>query len=331
MRTPPWQLSASAQTEFDGKLSDYLVPSISVKFTHFDNLVINADSCCRCGGGPPFSMQPGDRGWINILEDMDIEGTKTIVDELTVFTRLLLLVVHMLVADVGTFKVPCFGWASMIAYHGFSELFHNPLGGTSTAAFEGDFGFKVLISSDPGELEKKLYSEIAECRLAMMATFFRDGFFDPFGFTADGRVASFRRRRQHQTDGRFCRWATTGLITPEITAKLPSCLSSSAGSKFKGGPSDWGTISKVPSLDCATSMIALDGLCELSQDQSAGTAAAEGSCGFMVLTSSNAAEGEKELSTEIIDGRLAMTAIIGMSSIMAGPAPLRESTVCMIY
>jgi len=49
-------------------------------------------------------------------------------------------------------------------------------------------------------------------------------------------------------------------------------------------------------------MIAYAGFFELFQDQSAGTAAAEGDCDFKILTSSNAAEREKELSTEIIDG-----------------------------
>ena len=52
--------------------------------------------------------------------------------------------------------------------------------------------------------------------------------------------------------------------------------------------------------------------CDLSLDQSAGTAAAAGDFGFMVLTSSNPAEKTKKLSAELANGRLAMMAIIGM-------------------
>ena len=47
-----------------------------------------------------------------------------------------------------------------------------------TAAAAGDFGFKVLTSSDPAEKTKKLAAEIANGRLAMMAIigmFFQDG------------------------------------------------------------------------------------------------------------------------------------------------------------
>ena len=38
-----------------------------------------------------------------------------------------------------------------------------------TDAYAGDFGFKVLTSSDPAEKTKKLNAEIANGRLAMMA------------------------------------------------------------------------------------------------------------------------------------------------------------------
>ena len=53
-------------------------------------------------------------------------------------------------------------------------------------------------------------------------------------------------------------------------------------------------------------------ICELSQDQSAGTAAAAGDFGWKVLTSSDAAEKQSKLAAEIANGRLAMMAIIGM-------------------
>merc|ERR1712032_682852 len=93
----------------------------------------------------------------------------------------------------------------------------------------GDYGFKVLTSSDPAERAKKLAAEIANGRLAMMAIigmFFQDGltgsawgdwalytasplrafeselgvqapvgFWDPVGFTKDGNLDNFKRRR----------------------------------------------------------------------------------------------------------------------------------------
>ncbi|KAL9138975.1 Light-harvesting complex [Amphidinium carterae] len=73
-------------------------------------------------------------------------------------------------------KVPALGWAQMIAYAAFCELSQDQSPGTPGA--KGDLGFKVLTSSDPVELEKKLSAEIANGRLAMMAIigmFFQDG------------------------------------------------------------------------------------------------------------------------------------------------------------
>ncbi|CAK0879630.1 unnamed protein product [Prorocentrum cordatum] len=118
------------------------------------------------------------------------------------------------------------------------------------------------------------------------------GFWDPAGFTADGSTENFARRRQTELKhGRVSMLATMGYITPEITGKLPGYLSPSAGLKF---------------------IVAYGAFCELSQDQSAGTAAAAGDFGFKVLTSSDAAEKQKKLAAEIANGRLAMMAIIGM-------------------
>ena len=59
-------------------------------------------------------------------------------------------------------------------------------------------------------------------------------------------------------------------------------------------------------------MIAYAAFCELSQDQSAGTAASKGDFGFKVLTSSDPAELSKKSSAETANGRLAMMAIVGM-------------------
>ncbi|CAK0878995.1 unnamed protein product [Prorocentrum cordatum] len=241
-------------------------------------------------------------------------------------------------------KVPAAGWAQIVAYGAFCELSQDQSAGTAAAA--GDFGFKVLTSSDAGEKQKKLAAEIANGRLAMMAIigmFFQDGltgsawgdwalytgsplrafeselgvqdpvgFWDPAGFTADGSTENFARRRQTELKhGRVSMLATMGYITPEITGKLPGYLSPSAGLKFADIPNGLGAISKVPAAGWAQ-IVAYGAFCELSQDQSAGTAAAAGDFGFKVLTSSDAGEKQKKLAAEIANGRLAMMAIIGM-------------------
>ena len=72
-------------------------------------------------------------------------------------------------------KVPVAGWAQIAAYFGFVEFsggFEDYKTGTP-----GDYGFKVLTSSDPEEKTKKLSAELANGRLAMMAIigmFFQD-------------------------------------------------------------------------------------------------------------------------------------------------------------
>merc|ERR1712113_886181 len=73
-------------------------------------------------------------------------------------------------------KVPALGWAQIVAYFGFCEIsggFEDFKSGTP-----GDYGWKVLTSTDPAEKTKKLNAEIANGRLAMMAIigmFFQDG------------------------------------------------------------------------------------------------------------------------------------------------------------
>ena len=177
-------------------------------------------------------------------------------------------------------KVPAAGWGQILAYMAFCEVSQDQSPGTPAAA--GDFGFKVLTSSDPAEKTKKLSAELANGRLAMMAIigmffqvgvssrccFYKDsdvcvqlccfflyvvavfsqdgltgsawgdwanytasplrafenelgvqdpvGFWDPAGFTADGSVENFKRRRQTELKhGRISMLATMGYITPE--------------------------------------------------------------------------------------------------------------------
>ena len=59
------------------------------------------------------------------------------------------------------------GWAQIGAYMAFCEVSQDQSAGTVAA--RGDFGFKVLTSSDPAEKTKKLSAELANGRLAMMA------------------------------------------------------------------------------------------------------------------------------------------------------------------
>merc|ERR1712241_768457 len=145
----------------------------------------------------------------------------------------------------------------------------------------GEFGWKVLTSSDPEQKKKKLAAELANGRLAMMAIigmFFQDGltgsawgdwanyeasplrafenelgvqspfgFWDPLGLAADGDVERFKRRRETEIKhGRVCMLATMGYMTPEITGKFPGYLSPSQGLKFEDIPNGLGALSKVP-------------------------------------------------------------------------------------
>eukprot|EP00438_Fugacium_kawagutii_P006685 Skav219097 [mRNA] locus=scaffold1574:159526:176924:+ [translate_table: standard] len=229
-------------------------------------------------------------------------------------------------------KVPAAGWGQILAYMAFCEVSQDQSPGTPAAA--GDFGFKVLTASDPAEKTKKLSAELANGRLAMMAIigmFFQDGltgsawgdwanytasplrafenelgvqapvgFWDPAGFTADGSVENFKRRRQMQTElkhGRISMLATMGYITPEITGKFPGYLSPSAGLKFADVPNGLAAISKVPAAGWGQ-ILAYMAFCEVSQDQSPGTPAAAGDFGFKV-------------QTELKHGRISMLATMG--------------------
>merc|ERR1712223_2291049 len=174
-------------------------------------------------------------------------------------------------------KVPALGWGQIVLYCAAVE----GAGANNRGEEPGDFGWKVLTSSNPEEKTKKLAAEIANGRLAMMAIigmFFQDGltgsawgdwanyadsplrafenelgvqapvgFFDPLGFTKDGDEFSFKRRRSVEIKhGRICMLATMGYITPELTGKWPGFLSPSENLKFADVPNGLAAISKVP-------------------------------------------------------------------------------------
>merc|ERR1711879_132497 len=239
-------------------------------------------------------------------------------------------------------KVPAAGWLQIIAYFGFCEFsggFDDYKTGTP-----GDYGWKVITSDDPAEKTKKLSAEIANGRLAMVAIigmFFQDGltgsawgdwalytgsplrafeselgvqppvgFFDPLGFTKDGDVENFKRRRATEVKhGRISMLATMGYMTPELTGKFPGYLSPSMGLKFTDVPNGLAAISKIPQAGIAQ-IVAYAFFCEYSSDFVTDTT----ELGFKppLLATDDAELKTKRLNAEIANGRLAMMAIIGL-------------------
>merc|ERR1711988_1684034 len=139
------------------------------------------------------------------------------------------------------------------------------------------------------------------------------GFWDPVGFTADGDVAAFKRRRSVELKhSRICMLACMGYLTPEITGKLPGYLSPSAGLKFEDIPNGLGAISKVPALGWAQ-IVAYFGFVEIKggfEDYKEG--GTPGDYGWKLLTSEDPVEKTRKLQCELANGRLAMTAIMAM-------------------
>merc|ERR1712007_309847 len=246
-------------------------------------------------------------------------------------------------------KVPTLGWAQIAAYFGFVEFsggFDDYKSGTP-----GDYGFKVLTSSDPAEKEKKLAAELANGRLAMVAIigmFFQDGltgsawgdwalytasplrafeselgvqapfgFWDPLGLSKDGDAEAFRRRRVTEIKhGRVSMWACMGYITPEYF-KWPGFCAPSAQLSFGDIPNGLAALSKVPGAGWIQIFL-FCGLLEKGlfvYDPSRPPGDYENGGVLGVPNGSTLPEGEsrtKKLNAEIANGRLAMMAIIGM-------------------
>eukprot|EP00439_Symbiodinium_sp_Y106_P007319 s2545_g1.t1 len=346
--------------EVIGKLPGFLSPSTGLKFADIPNALAAVAKVPVAGwaqiaayfGFVEFSGgfddyksgTPGDYGFKVLTSSDPAEKTKKLSAELANGRLAMMAIIGMITgkfpgylspsaglkfADIpnglaAVSKIPGWGIAQILAYMAFCEVSQDQSRGTPAAA--GDFGFKVLTSSDPAARTKKLQSELANGRLAMMAIigmFFQDGltgsawgdwanytasplrafenelgvqpplgFWDPLGFTADGDVNFFERRRQ-------------------ITGKFPGYLSPSAGLKFADIPNGLAAVSKIPGWGIAQ-ILAYMAFCEVSQDQSRGTPAAAGDFGFKVLTSSDPAARTKKLQSELANGRLAMMAIIGM-------------------
>jgi len=143
------------------------------------------------------------------------------------------------------------------------------------------------------------------------------GFWDPLGLSADGDMATFRRRRVTEIKhGRICMLATMGYITPEITGKFPGYLSNSLDLKFQDIPNGLAAISKVPGPGWLQ-IIAYALYCEATGGfgyNSDNQASAPGDCGWKppLLATDDPELKTKRLSAELANGRLAMMAIIGM-------------------
>merc|ERR1712190_625397 len=261
-------------------------------------------------------------------------------------------------------KVPAAGWGQILAYMAFCEVSQDQSAGTPAAA--GDFGFKVLTSSDPAEKTKKLSAELANGRLAMMAIigmFFQDGLtgsawgdwalytdsplrslksdpgwntlpewdkppngfeglvgdqpplglWDPLGFTSDGDVEKFKRRREVEIKhGRVSMLATIGYIVPYYY-KFPGYVSPSTDLKFDDVPNGLKALSVVPAAGWAQILLYMS-YCEVSgiserNDEKYGK---PGEFSFKVLTDDDPEKLKRKLNAELANGRLAMMAIIGM-------------------
>merc|ERR1711963_506493 len=146
----------------------------------------------------------------------------------------------------------------------------------------GNCGWRPpLLATDDADLRRKrLNAELANGRLAMMAIigmFFQDGltgsawgdwalytdsplrafetelgvqppvgFWDPFGLSADGDVAFFKRRRETELKhSRISMFACIGYIVPEYF-RFPGELSPKLGLQFADIPNGLAALSKVP-------------------------------------------------------------------------------------
>jgi hypothetical protein len=250
-------------------------------------------------------------------------------------------------------KVPFLGWFQIFCYAAFCEISADYDKDVQSGT-PGVMGFKppFLATEDPETKTRRLNSEIANGRLAMMAIigmFFQDGltgsaygdwalytdsplrafenelgvqppvgFWDPMGLSKDGDVDVFKRRREVELKhGRVSMFAAMGYIVPEYY-KFPGYLSPSAKLAFSDVPNGLAAISKVPFLGWAQWFIFIGlvdfGLYRADPSRAPGDYANAG-----VLGVPNASgpmsdeEGRKrKLNSELANGRLAMVAIMGM-------------------
>ena len=163
----------------------------------------------------------------------------------------------------------------------------SPYQSAYTVAAAGDSGRKELTSIDASEKQTRLAAGIANGLLVAMAIVvmsFR-GWMERSRSEAAG--SSTRRRQTELKCGLISMSGTVGYITPELTGKLPGYFPQFAGLMPADTPIGLGTVSKVPAA-CWGQIVAYCALCELSQDKSAGPAAAARDSGGKMLTSNDA-------------------------------------------
>ncbi|CAJ1407150.1 unnamed protein product [Effrenium voratum] len=173
------------------------------------------------------------------------------------------------------------GFAGLIEINVYNEQVNDEPGNYG-AGFLGlrSVGIMNTGITDPELRKKKLNAELANGRLAMMAIigmFFQDGltgsawgdwanytasplrafegelgvqapvgFWDPLGLSADGDVATFKRRREVELKhGRISMYACIGYIVPEYF-KWPGDLSPKLGISFESVPNGLAALTKVP-------------------------------------------------------------------------------------
>jgi len=182
--------------------------------------------------------------------------------------------------------VPTAGWIQIILFASFTEISGIATRTDVNYGRPGDFDFKVLTSNDPKKRKRKLNSELANGRLAMMAIigmFYQDGltgsawgdwdlytnsplrafenelgvqapvgYFDPLGLSKDGNAETFRRRRESELKhGRICMLATIGYFVTGLGFRFPGFLSPYKGIEFSGVPGGLEAINVVPFLGWA--------------------------------------------------------------------------------
>merc|ERR1712048_1428196 len=141
------------------------------------------------------------------------------------------------------------------------------------------------------------------------------GFWDPAGYTKDGNMEKFKRRRSVEIKhGRVSMYACIGYIVPEY-AKFPGVISPSEGLKFADIPNGLAALNKVPGSGWAQ-IVAFCGAFEAANGIDEFKEGEPGNYGKGFLGAfgpvADPSKRTRSLNAEIANGRLAMMAIIGM-------------------